>query len=103
MSRWVTVAFVSLANLSMRSFGRPPVVATEAKRKRFPDNPLVHSSFPGSQRGTFAVRIRRLVVALLFAFALAGCGRPEPPSDPKTLEDEMRQLNEHRDREWNNE
>jgi hypothetical protein len=42
------------------------------------------------------------VVCLSLALA-AGCEQEPPPPDPETLEQEIQQLNEHRQREWNNE
>jgi hypothetical protein len=38
----------------------------------------------------------------LAAPLLAGCSSEPPPPDPATMEEGIKQLNEHRDREWNN-
>jgi hypothetical protein len=32
-----------------------------------------------------------------------GCQSEPPPADPASLEQELKQLDEHRQREWNNE
>ncbi|MBW3596806.1 MAG: hypothetical protein KY475_05960 [Planctomycetes bacterium] len=47
-------------------------------------------------------RLALLLLAIITAAWSGGCGREEPPSDPQTFEAELEQLNEHRQREWNN-
>ncbi len=45
----------------------------------------------------------KYVILFIVLLITAGCGKPEPTADSAAVEKEIEQLNEHREREWNNE
>lgn len=52
---------------------------------------------PASTRALFAIAIAALLCA-----TVPGCGPPAAPTDQPTAEQQMKELNEARQREWNN-